>query len=80
MMGKQMSRRLCRLQLKKECISRTLCNAFVMFVMKLFSLQIGLNFLKDIFQKSCFTLLSVMRSSMTLILVILGHCAMYDGC
>ena len=54
MMRKQMSRRLCRLQLKKECMSQTLCNAFVVFVMKLFSLQIGLNFLKGMFQKILF--------------------------
>ena len=54
MMRKQISRRLRRLQLKKERMSRTLRNAFIMFVVKLFLLQICLNFLKGMFQKILF--------------------------
>ena len=54
MMRKQMSRRLRRLQLKKEHMSPTLCNAFVMFAIKLFLLQVCLNFLKGMFQKILF--------------------------
>ena len=51
MMRKQMSRRLRRYQLKKERILR---NAFVAFMMKLFSLHIALSFLKGMFQKILF--------------------------
>ena len=54
MMRKQMSRRLGGLQLKKEHMSPTLRNAFVMFAMKLFLLQVCLNFLKGMFQKILF--------------------------
>ena len=54
MMRKQMSRKLRRLQLKKERTLQTLCNDFVMLVMKLFLLQTGLIFLKGMFQKILF--------------------------
>ena len=54
MIWRHMSRRLHRLHLKKERISQTLRNVFVMFSMKLFLRKIGLSFLKGIFQKISF--------------------------